>query len=101
MSKFNENNEYLEGVEGELVERMAEAEIAVEQTRQLENEIQKLHLDIQEICRYYDTSSLMLNNLIDQFTEKELANVLSCTNQKCFDIMDKTVDVSQLCKRMN
>lgn len=98
LSRFNENNAYISGIERDLSKKLAIAQQAILEKGVAEKEVQIRQLEIDALCRYYDTSILMFSHLADKYSERELNKVVSCTNQECFDIINRTDKAKQLCQ---
>lgn len=100
LSRFNENNVYLNGIENELNKKMALADKAILEKGTMERKVQNQQYDMEVLCRYYNTSILMFGHLANKYSEQELNKLVSCTNQECFDIIERSDKAKRMCQNI-
>ncbi|RYU63466.1 hypothetical protein ERW51_18590 [Aliivibrio finisterrensis] len=108
LSNINQNNQYIDQVVRASERRIKRSEeiannsVSIEKEALKEKEIMEKKLmanlnEVNKLCRYFQTSVLMIGLLKKKYSEDEFKNVLSCTNAECKDIILNNHNIDELC----
>ncbi len=109
LSTFNENNRYLRDLESATKLRMEEANNNIEKSNEiteralierdsLGKSLVSLANEMETLCRYFETSEMMIGHLTSKYSVREIESTLSCTNRECKEILSGKSKVRDLCQ---